>query len=143
MDPLRRRRHCVLRRQHNRDVTGFGLEAALLAYRLLMVAKGWTWCARLISAATMSVSIVQGSALAHIPRGAHLAGVKLHPNREAPRCLPCGYQDPSMLPGDMCPGLEGFMPVQVQLNEQKYAGILEHFSSHHLNKIEGIPVAKS
>ncbi len=63
------------------------------------------------------MNIVEGSArdlYVFVWKGGETAaGAKLHPNREAPRCLPCGYKDPAMMAGDMCPGMTGFMPVQV------------------------------
>ncbi len=36
------------------------------------------------------------------------AGTKLHPNREAPRCLPCNYKDPLLDTGG-CPGHSGWI----------------------------------
>ena len=41
------------------------------------------------------------------------AGMKIHPNREAPRCLPCGYQDPLLDVG--CPDKYGFIAPPVRL----------------------------
>ena len=38
--------------------------------------------------------------------------VKLHPNRDAPRCLPCGYQDPLLIQGS-CPARRGFIAPEV------------------------------
>ena len=41
------------------------------------------------------------------------AGMKIHPNREAPRCLPCNYHDPLLEAG--CPGKYGFIAPPVRL----------------------------
>ena len=37
--------------------------------------------------------------------------MKIHPNREAPRCLPCGVRDPLLEQG--CPAKYGFIAPEV------------------------------
>lgn len=38
---------------------------------------------------------------------------KIHPNRDAPRCLPCNHTDPLMVDGT-CPDQHGFIAPQVE-----------------------------
>ena len=40
------------------------------------------------------------------------AGTKAHPNREAPRCLPCGFVD-DLLDTKGCPGHRGYIAAKV------------------------------
>ena len=40
------------------------------------------------------------------------AGTKAHPNREAPRCLPCGFED-ELLDKQGCPGHRGYIAAKV------------------------------
>ena len=47
----------------------------------------------------------------HLEAAMH-AGMKLHPNRDAPRCLPCDYSDALLEQG--CPGRQGFIAPQVR-----------------------------
>ena len=59
------------------------------------------------------------------------AGTKAHPNREAPRCLPCGFED-ELLDSKGCPGHRGYIAAKVGAT----AGTARHAGrqalQHHL-----------